>query len=133
VVEAAAAGRLDLVLVMSEPVPGLDAARLGCFTAVHTPFAAEAAHGDLVLPAAAYGEFDGTWINFQERAQRVRRALTPPGIALEAWRLASELMMRLGIPAAWASQADVLGEIASRVPSLQGLAGRPIGPLGKAL
>jgi NADH-quinone oxidoreductase subunit G len=133
VLGAAAAGQIDVLLVLGDPPAGLDAARRGCFVALHTPFAAEAVHADLALPATAYGEFDGTWVNFQERAQRVRRALTPPGVALEGWRLLSELMMRLGASAAYASTTDILGEMSARVPTLRALGGRPPGPAGVPL
>ncbi|MGH9870784.1 MAG: 2Fe-2S iron-sulfur cluster-binding protein [Candidatus Polarisedimenticolia bacterium] len=133
VLKAGAEGRLDLLLVLSEPVAGLDALQGKTFVAVHTPFAEHARHADLALPAAAWGEFEGTWVNFQHRAQRVRRALTPPGVALEGWRLISELMLRMGVPAAHASAGDVLGEMSARVESLRALAGKPPGPLGVAL
>jgi NADH-quinone oxidoreductase subunit G len=134
VMKAAAAKQLDLLLVLGEPLEGLDAVRGGQpFVVVHTPFEADARHADLALPAPAYGEFEGTWVNFQERAQRVRRGLTPPGVAPETWRLVSELMMRLGTPAAYASAGDVLGEMSARVPSLRALGGRPPGPAGVAL
>jgi hypothetical protein len=63
----------------------------------------------------------------------VRRALTPPGVALEGWRLVSELMMRLGLPAAYTSAGEVLGEMSARVEPLRALGGRPPGPLGVAL
>ena len=36
---------------------------------------------DLRIPSSAYGEFEGTWINFKGRAQRVRRGVTKGSVA----------------------------------------------------
>jgi predicted molibdopterin-dependent oxidoreductase YjgC len=42
---------------------------------------------DLVLPSAAFGEADGTFISGEGRVQRARKALDPPGEALPDWRI----------------------------------------------
>src|SRR5581483_722310 len=40
---------------------------------------------DVVFPAAAFAEKDGTFTNTERRVQRVRRALAPPGEARADW------------------------------------------------
>ncbi|HKY34116.1 MAG TPA: 2Fe-2S iron-sulfur cluster-binding protein [Candidatus Polarisedimenticolia bacterium] len=130
----AGAGKLDVLLALGDGTPGLQEAGRQAFVCRFTPWDGDGlADADLALPAAAYGEFDGTWVNFQHRAQRVRRALDPPGIALEGWRMLAELLRRLGHPAHYASAADVLAEAAATVPALAALRAGPPGPQGVAL
>ena len=55
---------------------------------------AGAKQADLVLPAAAYAEKHGTWVNLEGRVQRGEKAVFPPGEAREDWailRAVSEL------------------------------------------
>ena len=42
---------------------------------------------DVILPAAAYGEKPGTWVNLEGRVQRGQRAVFPPGEAREDWTI----------------------------------------------
>lgn len=42
---------------------------------------------DLILPAAAYTEKDGIYMNVEGRSQRARRAVFPPGEAREDWKI----------------------------------------------
>ena len=52
-------------------------------------------HADVVLPAAAYTEKSGTYVNLEGRVQRGERAVFPPGDAREDWaifRALSEVM-----------------------------------------
>ena len=51
---------------------------------------------DLVLPAAAFTETEGTFFNGQGRLQRVRRAVRPPGRALPDWDVLSRLARAMG-------------------------------------
>ena len=46
-----------------------------------------AAQADLVLPAAAYSEKHGTYVNLEGRVQRAERATFPPGEAREDWTI----------------------------------------------
>ncbi len=128
-------GTIDALLALGHDLPeevleGLRE-RGRAFLCLLTPFddGPTAAGADLLVPSAAYGEFDGTWVNFQGRAQRVRRALTPSGLALEPWFFCAELMRRLGSPVACASASDVLAEAAGGVAGLEALARAGAGPL----
>ncbi|MFQ5701379.1 MAG: 2Fe-2S iron-sulfur cluster-binding protein [Acidobacteriota bacterium] len=127
-------GKLDVLLVLAEPVEELAAARERTFVCSFSAFVDRTVReSDLALPAVAYGEFDGTWVNFQKRAQKVRRALAPPGVALEGWRMISEVMNRMGAAARYDSAADVLSEIAGRVEAFRGVTPRSIGSQGVGL
>ncbi len=77
----------------------------------------------VVLPAAASIETEGTVTNVERRVQRVRKALQPPGQAKAPWWVVSELARRMGVPGfEYDSPARVLAEIASLVPIYAGLA-----------
>jgi formate dehydrogenase major subunit len=51
---------------------------------------------DVVLPAACWGEKDGTFTNTERRVQRVRKAVDPPGNAKLDWWIFSKLAEKMG-------------------------------------
>ena len=51
---------------------------------------------DVVLPAAVWVEYDGTYISSDSRVNRVRKAVDPPGEARPAWQIFKELAKRMG-------------------------------------
>ena len=51
---------------------------------------------DVVLPAAAWGEVDGTQTNTERRVQRLRAAVPPAGQSKPDWWIISELAKRMG-------------------------------------
>ena len=55
-----------------------------------------AVRADVVLPGAAYTEKDGLYVNTEGRPRRALRAVTPPGIAREDWRIIRALSQHLG-------------------------------------
>jgi len=57
---------------------------------------ATAEMADVVLPAAGWGEVDGTFTSSERRVQRVRKAVDPPGEALDDIEILSELARRFG-------------------------------------
>jgi assimilatory nitrate reductase catalytic subunit len=69
----------------------------------------------ILLPAAAWGEKDGTVTNSERRISRQRAFLPPPGEARPDWWIVSEVACRLGFGAAFAYRgpADVFREHAA--------------------
>src|SRR6202163_3446493 len=65
-----------------------------------------------LLPAAAWGEKDGTVTNSERRISRQRRFLPPPSEAMPDWWIVSAVAQRLGFGAAFSftSEADVFRE-----------------------
>ena len=55
-----------------------------------------AAFADVLLPAASWGEKDGTVTNSERRITRVRAAVPPPGVARTDWAIAADFALRLG-------------------------------------
>jgi assimilatory nitrate reductase catalytic subunit len=55
-----------------------------------------APYADLLLPAATWGEKDGTVTNSERRITRVHRAVPPPGEARADWQIARDFALHLG-------------------------------------
>jgi len=127
---AARDGALRCMLVLGEDPVVSDAAQhtvqraLGSLDAliVVDLFLTETARlADVVLPAAAFAEKDGTFTSTERRVQRVRRAIEPPGDARADWQLLDALATRLGRPLGFASAADAFAEMASLTPLYRGM------------
>jgi assimilatory nitrate reductase catalytic subunit len=69
---------------------------------------------DVVLPAAIWGEKDGTFTNSERRVSRVRKAVEPPGDARSDFDIVMDLADRLGVRdelfPGWATPADAFAE-----------------------
>lgn len=76
---------------------------------------------DLVLPAAAYGEGDGTFVNSEGRAQRFFQVFEPEGDLYESWRWLAELIRRRGGRCEWDTLDDVTAACADSIPALAGI------------
>jgi formate dehydrogenase alpha subunit len=53
------------------------------------------AYADVILPAAAWAEKEGTFTNTDRRVQRVRKAIAPRGEARADWQIVSDLAQRI--------------------------------------
>ena len=93
------------------------------FLVVQDIFLTETARlADMVLPAAAFAEKDGTFTNTERRVQRVRKAVEPPGEAKPDWWITCQIAKRLGAGGFdFVHPSQVMEEIASLVPSYQGI------------
>lgn len=92
------------------------------FLVVQDIFMTETAElADVVLPAAAFAEKDGTFSNTERRVQRVRKAVEPVGNAKADWTILAELMYKLGYPKKYNSPSQIMDEIATVTPSYGGI------------
>ncbi|MCY3824293.1 MAG: formate dehydrogenase subunit alpha [Nitrospinae bacterium] len=92
------------------------------FLVVQDIFLTETAYfADVVLPSTAFPEKTGTYTNTDRRVQIGRRAIDPPGLAREDWRIVAELSERLGYPMDYESEAEIFDEIASLTPFMAGM------------
>lgn len=67
------------------------------FLVVQDIFLTETAElADVVLPAASFAEKEGTFTNSERRVQRVRKAIPPPGEALDDLEIIGRLSRRMG-------------------------------------
>lgn len=67
---------------------------------------------DVVFPATAWGETDGTQTNTERRVQRLRQAVPPQGKAKPDWWIVAEIAKRAGYPGfEWDSAKEVFNEL----------------------
>jgi NADH-quinone oxidoreductase subunit G len=130
ILAAAADGRLQaLVLLGADPLsdfPDRDLARralanvpfIVAVDAFPTP-STDLAH--VFLPVALAGEKRGTSTNLEGRLLRLARKVTPPGTAMEDWRIAGELALRLGSDFDLEAVDEVTDEIARLAPAHSGV------------
>jgi len=76
---------------------------------------------DVILPAAAYAEKDGTFTNTERRVQRVRKAVEPPGEAKPDWEIITLLAGKMGHPFDYKNPEQIMEEIASLTPIYGGI------------
>jgi formate dehydrogenase major subunit len=76
---------------------------------------------DVVLPATAWPEKDGTVTNTNRQVQMGRKALPLPGDAREDWWITIELAKRLGLDWTSTHPRDVYPEMASMMPALDNI------------
>lgn len=75
-----------------------------------------AQYADVVLPAAASLEKDGTFTNTERRVQRLYQALSPLGDAKPDWVIIQEIANRLGADWHYSHPGDIFSEMASLSP-----------------
>ncbi len=78
-------------------------------------------HADVVLPATAFPEKDGTFTNTDRRVQLGRQALNPPGDARADWWIIQEIARRLGLDWNYEHPRDIYAELRSCMSTLAGI------------
>jgi predicted molibdopterin-dependent oxidoreductase YjgC len=78
-------------------------------------------YAQVVLPGVSFAEKDGTFTNMERRVQRVRQAISPVGDARPDWEIFYALSAKMDYPMGYQTPAQVMGEIASLVPSYAGI------------
>lgn len=73
---------------------------------------------DVILPAAAYTEEQGLFVNTEGRPQLALRAGFPPGEAKENWAILRALSAQLGEALPWDSLAGLRTKLVGEVPHL---------------
>lgn len=92
------------------------------FLVVQDIFMSETAElADVVLPASCFAEKDGTFTNTERRVQRVRKAVEPPGEAMEDWRIIIKLSNAFGYKMEYEHPSQIMDEIALSMPQYAGL------------
>lgn len=92
------------------------------FLVVQDIFLTETAElADVILPAAAFAEKDGTFVNTERRVQRIRKAINPPGEAKYDWEIFVDLMNRLGYEEKLQSAEEIMEEISKVTPQYGGI------------
>ena len=76
---------------------------------------------DVILPAAAFAEKDGTFTNTERRVQRVRKAVEPPGEAKPDWEIITLLAEKMGHRFGYKNPEQIMEEIALLTPIYGGI------------
>jgi NADH-quinone oxidoreductase subunit G len=79
-----------------------------------------AAGSTVLLPAAPHSEVDGTFVNFEGKAQRFEMAYFPRGQARPHWALAAALGASLGAKLAFASGREVFAALGPKLGAALG-------------
>ncbi|HKV86146.1 MAG TPA: NADH-quinone oxidoreductase subunit NuoG [Ktedonobacterales bacterium] len=131
------AGGVKALYVMgADPVRRLTEQQAGAldaldFLVVQDMFLTETAmRADVVLPAVAYTEKDGTFTNTERNVQVTRRAMLPLPGARADWEILSGLARALGLGWTYLAPAQILSEIARTTPLYAGASRRALGDSG---
>ena len=78
-------------------------------------------HADVVLPASAWPEKDGTVTNTNRQVQLGRKALELPGDTRQDWWIIQEIARRMGLDWNYKGPSDVFAEMATVMPSFNNI------------
>jgi formate dehydrogenase major subunit len=78
-------------------------------------------YADVILPASAFPEKDGSFTNTDRRVQLGRQALDLPGQARQDLEIIQELANRLGLTWSYDHPSEVFAEMRQAMPSIAGI------------
>ncbi len=85
-------------------------------------FLTETAHfADVVLPASAMPEKNGTFTNSNRQVQLGRAVIEPPGEARQDWWIIQEIANRMGLGWTYKGPEDIYGEMQQVMDSIKGI------------
>ncbi len=87
-------------------------------------------YADVILPASAFLEKSGTFINAERRFQLVAPALDPPGSAKTDFEIITTISREMGHEMGWSSPVEAMDEIAWLTPDYAGVSHERIGRRG---
>lgn len=129
ILDGASSGQIDVVWLLG--ADEIDTSRLGSAFVIYQGSHGDAgAHrADVILPAAAYSEEDGHFVNTEGRVQLAKRAVFPPGEARENWKIIRAVSGVIGKPLPYDNFAALNAALVAEVPHL-GLIDTPAGSPG---
>ena len=113
--------------------PAWERALAGAATVIaHAPLLTDGLreHADVVFPAEAYPEKEGTVVHPDGRLQRLRPGIAHPGEVRDGWRVLAELARRLGTDLGVASAGEASAQLFAAVSFYSGLTLEQIGGRG---
>ncbi|MGN6571726.1 MAG: NADH-quinone oxidoreductase subunit NuoG [Pseudolabrys sp.] len=117
-VKAAGEGKLEVLFLLGADEYDTRAMGNAFVVYVGTHGDAGAHRADVILPAAAYTEKSGTYVNTEGRVQVTERAVFPPGEAKEDWAIFRALSAVLGMPLPFNSLRDLRKALYAEFPHL---------------
>jgi NADH-quinone oxidoreductase subunit G len=121
-----------LIVLREDPLgeAGAPAAKPELLLALDWRVTATTRAAHLALPVCAYGEMDGSYVNFEGRIQLVRAGLRPSRESDPAWRPLLEIAKRLGGGEVPKSSREAFRWMAANVSALAGLDTPQVGLAG---
>lgn len=129
-IDAILEGNLKLMYIKGEDTITSDSnanyvatalSKLDFFIVQDINFSETCRYADLVLPAAASLEKDGTFTSTERRVQRIYKALDPLGESKADWEIIQLIANRLGANWKYTHPSDIMDEIASVTPLFAGV------------
>ena len=80
-----------------------------------------ATYADVILPASAWPEKNGTVTNTNRQVQMGRKALDAPGLAKEDWWITNEIGKRLNLGWDYSHPKEIFEEMSKAMPSLNNI------------
>ena len=78
-------------------------------------------HADVIFPAAAFAEKEGTFTNTERRVQKLRQVVPVKGECREDWWILMQVMNRIGYECHYDTVEDVFNEMRTVTPSYAGM------------
>jgi predicted molibdopterin-dependent oxidoreductase YjgC len=76
---------------------------------------------DVIFPASTFAEKEGIFTNSERRAQRVRKAVNPPGQARADWEILCDLAKACGAQWDYAGADEIYAELVLHAPNFSGI------------
>jgi NADH-quinone oxidoreductase subunit G len=133
------AGQIQALLVLHEDVvktagwPAATLQKLKMLAVLALLKSATTEAADFVLPGASFAEKRGSMINDAGRLQRLNRAISVPGMAMDDWQILLQLKAALGGGNGLHTIEEVFKAMAESTPALGGMTLSRIGDLGVQL
>ncbi len=123
----------DLVAKLGEGMASQILGRFEKTIYVGTNHNATSSRAHLILPRAVYAEIEGTFTNFEGRAQIIRQAVPPLDGVLPGHELLIKLTVALGHPAEMKPASAIFSELAQTHPAFAGMSYESLGSSGQKL
>lgn len=112
----------DPLADMPDPRPAVDGLQAAEYLISIDLFVNESnINADLILPAAGFGEKDGTVTNLEGRVQKINRVRPAPGAARADWAILEDLSRHMGNPLGLTSAETIAKEISENAPVYEGV------------
>jgi NADH-quinone oxidoreductase subunit G len=121
IMAAAQTGEIKTVLLLG--ADEIDASKFGKANVIYVGSHGDngAHRADVILPAAAYTEKSGTYVNTEGRVQRTQRAVAPKGDAREDWAILRALSAYVGKTLPYDTLAQLRAKLGQDHPTFLGL------------
>ncbi|MBW7837766.1 MAG: NADH-quinone oxidoreductase subunit G [Sphingomonadales bacterium] len=131
ILDGATSGAIEAVFLLGADEINTDSLKDAFVVYIGTHGDEGVRHADVILPAAAYTEKPGTYVNTEGLVQRGLKAVFAPGDAREDWTILRALSDALGKTLPFDSLSELRAKLCSEVPHLAVIDEKPTAAWGK--